>query len=144
MLKTKLKNQKPIDIDVSLKYICPNANCKFHHWLFLREAQTKNFKIVCDCGTIFKPKRIQNIEIVYAIKESVKKPVDESDSSAKIDQSPEYVRRAINIMVSLGYSKEDAQSQVLEIFTKEKIEDPGVLVKKAILNIGGIIDEQRY
>lgn len=99
---------------------------------------------MCDCGTIFKPKRIQNIEIVYAIKESVKKPVDESDSSAKIDQSPEYVRRAINIMVSLGYSKEDAQSQVLEIFTKEKIEDPGVLVKKAILNIGGIIDEQRY
>lgn len=141
MLKTKLKSQKPIDLDVSLKYICPNSDCKFDHWLFLREAQAKNFKIVCDCGTIFKPKRIQNIEIVYAIKESVEKPVDESGSSATIDERPECVRRAINIMVSLGYSKEDAQTHILEIFTKEKIEDPGVLVKKAVSNIGGIIDE---
>lgn len=141
MLKTKLKIQKPTDLEVSLKYICPNINCRFDHWLFLREAQAKNFKIVCDCGTIFKPKRIKNIEIVYAVKESIEKTVDEQESSVTIDEHPDCVRRAINIMVSLGYSKEDAQSHVLEIFTKEKIEDPGVLVKKAVLNIGGIIDE---
>lgn len=141
MLKTKLKIQKPTNLEVSLKYICPNINCRFDHWLFLREAQAKNFKIVCDCGTIFKPKRIKNIEIVYAVKESIEKTVDEQESSVTIDEHPDCVRRAINIMVSLGYSKEDAQSHVLEIFTKEKIEDPGVLVKKAVLNIGGIIDE---
>lgn len=138
MLKTKFKRQKPIDIDVSFKYTCPNTDCKFDHWLFLREAQTKNFKIVCDCGTIFKPKRIQNIEIVYAVKESVEKPVDESASSDKIDKMPECVYRAINMMVSLGYSKKDAHSHILEIFEKEKIEDPSILVKKAVSHIGGI------
>lgn len=137
MSKTKLRSQKPIDIDVSLKYTCPNNNCKFDHWLFLREAQTKNFKIVCDCGKIFKPKRIKKIEVVYAVKESVKKPVDKPEESGKMEDI-ECVSRAINMMISLGYSKKDAQDSVIFIFKNEHISDPSVLVKKAVSHIGGI------
>jgi|688.fasta_scaffold185619_2 hypothetical protein len=136
-MKTKLKVQKPIEIDVSLKYKCTNKDCGFDHWLFLREAKTKNFKIVCDCGTIFKPKRIQNIEVVYAIKESVEKPVDNPEESGKMEDI-ECVSRAINMMISLGYSKKDAQDSVIFIFKNEHIFDPSVLVKKAVLHIGGI------
>jgi hypothetical protein len=136
-MKTKLKVQKPIEIDVSLKYKCTNKDCGFDHWLFLREAKTKNFKIVCDCGTIFKPKRIQNIEVVYAIKESVEKPVDKPEESGKMEDI-ECVSRAINMMISLGYSKKDAQDSVIFIFKNEHIFDPSVLVKKAVLHIGGI------
>lgn len=138
MLKNKLKSQKPTQIDVSLKYTCPNNNCGFDHWLFLRQAKTKNFKIVCECGTIFKPKRIQNIEVVYAVKESVKKPIDTSECSGIIEDNPECVSRAINIMISLGYSKKDSQDNVMYFYTIEKILDPSVLVKKSISRIGGI------
>jgi Holliday junction resolvasome RuvABC DNA-binding subunit len=135
---TKTKSQKPIDIDVSLKYICPNDNCKFDHWLFLREAKSKNFKVVCECGTIFKPKRIKIIEVVYAKAESVEKPVDSEEESGKIDTLPQCVIRAIKMMVSLGYSKKEAQTHIMSVYNAEKIEDHAVLVKKAISLIGGI------
>ena len=92
---------------------------------------------MCDCGTIFKPKRIQNIEVVYAIKESVEKPVDNPEESGKMEDI-ECVSRAINMMISLGYSKKDAQDSVIFIFKNEHIFDPSVLVKKAVLHIGGI------
>jgi hypothetical protein len=137
-MKTKTKSQKPIEIDVSLKYKCPNNDCGFDHWLFLRQAKTKNFKIVCECGTIFKPKRIKTIEVVYATTESVKKTIDSVESSDTISVVPECVVRAIKMIVSLGYDKEDAQKHVMIIYNLEKITDAGTLVKKAISNIGGL------
>lgn len=138
MTTTKLKNQKPIEVDASFKYKCPSESCGNEHWLFLRQAKVKNFKIVCECGTIFKPKQIKNIEVVYSIKESLEKRVDEPVFSDTIDEPPEYVSRAINIMVSLGYSKKDAQIHIIQVYKKDKIEDPGLLVKKAVSQIGGI------
>lgn len=137
-MKTKKKIQKPIEIDVSLKYKCPNNNCGFDHWIFLREAKTKNFKIVCECGTIFKPKRIKTIEVVYATTESVKKTMDSVENSDTNSAVPECVVRAIKMIVSLGYDKQDAQKHVMIIYNLEKITDAGTLVKKAISNIGGL------
>lgn len=137
-MKTKTNNQKPIEVDVSLKYKCPNNDCGFDHWLFLRQAKTKNFKIVCECGTIFKPKRIKTIEVVYATPRSVKKnlePVENSDTTSVV---PECITRAIKMIVSLGYDKDDAQKHVMLIHNLEKITDAGTLVKKAISNIGGL------
>lgn len=136
-IKTK-KILKPIDVDVSLKYTCPNNDCKFDHWLFLREAQAKNFKIVCECGTIFKPKRIQKIEIVYANQESVKETVDKPKGSGKIKKYPEFVSRAVNMVVSFGYPKKDAQDKIVLLYEQEKIIDPAILVKKAISQFGDI------
>jgi hypothetical protein len=137
-MKTKNKIQKPIEIDVSLKYICPNDNCGFDHWIFLREAKTKNFKIVCECGTTFKPKRIKRIEVVYATTESVKKTMDSPVNSDTIGTVPECVVRAIKMMISLGYGEKDAQKHVMIAYNAEKITDAGTLVKKAISNIGGL------
>lgn len=134
-MNTKIKKVlKPIEIDVSFKYICPN--CGHNFWLFLREVQIKNFKIVCECGTISKPKRIKKIEIVYSDKESVTRPVDKIECSGTIAEYPEYVSRAIKMMQSLGYSEADAQKNVLLVYNRDKIENPGILVKKAINNIG--------
>jgi hypothetical protein len=64
-MKQKIQSQKPIKQEVSLLYICTNQNCRNQHWLFLHETQTKNFKVVCECGEIFKPKLISSIEIHY-------------------------------------------------------------------------------
>ena len=134
----KIKKQKPIETSVSLKYICPNNNCGFDHWLFLNEAKTKNFKIVCECGTIFKPKRIKNIEIVYDIPESVKKSLDEQSTSDTIPKDADVVCRAINMMISLGYGRKDSENVIKLIYNKDNTPDASVLVKKAVKHIGGI------
>lgn len=135
MLKTKSKNQKPIEVEVSLRYTCPDKNCNLSHWIFLREAQTKNFKIVCECGTVFKPKRIKKIEILYTSKEI------EDDVSQKTNSKEEYpkcVLHAVNIMVSLGYSKKESQEKIKEIYDIEKITDSSILVKRTISQFGEI------
>ncbi len=133
-----MKIQKPIEVDVSLKYKCPNNDCGFDHWLFIRQAKTKNFKIVCECGTVFKPKRIKTIEVVYATTESVKKNIDSIDNCDIVGGVPKCIIRAIKIMISLGYDEKDAKENVMIIYNNEKISDAGTLVKKAISNIGGL------
>lgn len=135
MLKTKLKNQKPIEVEVSLKYTCPNKNCNFNHWIFLREAQTKNFKIVCECGTVFKPKCIKKIDILYA-SEEIEGDLPQKNNFK--EEYPSYVLRAVNIMVSLGYSKKESQQKIKEIYDIEKITDPSILVKRTISQFGEI------
>lgn len=138
MMKTKKKIQKPIEIDVSLRYKCINNNCNFDHWIFLREAKTKNFKIVCECGEIFRPKRIKTIEVVYATVKSVKKSMDFTEYSDTVGIVPECAVRAIKMMISLGYSEKDSQKHVMIVYNSEQIADAGTLVKKAISNIGGL------
>jgi len=68
-----IKNQKPTELDVHLKYRCPK--CEKYHWLSLREVQTKGFIIVCDCNTIIRPRLINDIKIKYITKPRPK-PVD--------------------------------------------------------------------
>lgn len=136
-MSTKIKKVlKPIEIDASFKYICPD--CGYNFWIYLREVQTKNFKIVCECGTIFKPKRIKKLQIVYSNEELIKKPLDKPEDSDTIREYPEYVFRAINMMVSLGYSKKESHNSIICIYESEKCTDPGTLVKKAISHFGGI------
>jgi hypothetical protein len=61
----KKKNQKPIEINPYFKYRCSDSSCGYDHWISLQEAKTKNFKIVCDCGNIIRPKQIKTIKIAY-------------------------------------------------------------------------------
>jgi hypothetical protein len=65
MLKRKRakKIQRPIDYDIHLKYRC--KSCDQDHWLSYLEASTNNFKVVCDCGTVFKLKRVVGFTLKY-------------------------------------------------------------------------------
>ena len=136
MKTKKIKNQKPIKVDVSFRYVCPNSDCGFDHWLFLREVQTKNFKVVCDCGTVFKPKRIKNIRIVYAKSESVKTDIDKSNKSDTFDAN--IVSSAIKTMIQLGFSKQESLEAISSIDSKETFDDHILLAKTAISKLGGI------
>lgn len=62
--------------------------------VLLREAQTKNYKVVCECGCVFKPKTIKKLKIVYnkIQKETGNLPLDLLDQCAKI-------------LVDLGFDK---------------------------------------
>ena len=129
-------HQKPIELEVSFKYICPNSNCDISHWLFLREAKTKNFKVVCECGTTFKPQRVKNIQVVYSKPRTFKNKVDNQTNSDKICNSDHIISRAVGMMKSLGYSEKESLSFVNAACAIAEYNDPKILVKTAISNFG--------
>lgn len=125
-INTKLINQKPIDIDVSFKYLCPQ--CNLEHWLFLRETQTKNYKVVCECGQVFTPKRIKKLRIIYnnktqSAKKTIKLPLDILDECTKI-------------LVGYGFDSKKS-AKIIELAYKQiKLTDIPSLIKMAIKLFG--------
>lgn len=137
MIQHKItKNLKPTEIDVSFKYICPNTNCNNEHWLFLRQVKTKNFKVVCECNTVFKPKHIKNIKVIYYKNKSTKNKIDNVVNSDKTHNTDPVVVRAIGIMRSLGYSDKESELCINAAYDSATYSDPKILVKTAISNFG--------
>lgn len=124
---TITKNQKPVSIDASFKYICPNDSCGGEHWLFLAETQTKNFKVVCECGCVFKPKRIDTIKILYSKKKT--KPKSENPPPTAL------LNRCCDVLISYGFDKTEAYNLLTITYSKYKIDDPKTLIKQTLLEI---------
>lgn len=103
MTKILKKRQKPTKVDAHFRYKCPNQDCGYDHWLSLKESQTKSFKIVCDeCSTVFYPKCIAKIKIVYA-------------SNTKIDKTKKHISAPKKIiddcctaLVKYGFTKKES------------------------------------
>jgi uncharacterized protein YbcC (UPF0753/DUF2309 family) len=131
----KKKNQKPIEIDAHFKYRCPKSNCGFDHWLSLKECQTKDFKIVCDCGFVFKPKKISNIKIVY----SDIKLVENKEQPAKIIEKPkipvDFKNDCGKLLISYGFTKEEAIGLCEKAFEKNPVNSSGLLIKYILQNL---------
>ena len=134
MKTQKLKSQKPIDLDVNFKYQCPNKDCGYDHWLSLKETQTKNFKVVCDCGTVFKPKRISKLKILYTktpkivkqeavVEKTITPPVDLLESCAKI-------------LVSYGFTKNESLMMINKAYNQSKISTASLLIKHILQHLG--------
>jgi hypothetical protein len=143
MIKKKSKSQKPIEIDAHFKYRCPKSSCGFDHWLSLKESQTKGFKIVCDCGYVFKPKRISNIHIVYANILSVKKP--ELETQIKPDEPTQTIEKpkiavdlqndCVKLLVGYGFTQEESLSMCEKAFDKNPTTSAGLLIKYILQNL---------
>jgi len=135
--KTK-KNQKPIDIDVHFKYRCPESKCGYEHWLSLKESQTKNFKIVCDCGYVYKPKRISKIKIVYEDIQKAPK-VDKLTESNKVIEKPkipvDFKNSCVKLLVSYGFTKDESISLCEKAFEKNPVTSSGLLIKYVLQNL---------
>lgn len=146
-IKTKIK---PIELDAHLRYKCPNHNCGYDHWLSLKETQTKNFRVVCDCGFIFKPKRIKFLKTIYIkhkqIKQSsvVDKPTQEKleektlSNIKPLDKS--ILDDCVKIMIGYGFTKSESVELINKSYESTKIANIGSLVKNALLIIGGNCD----
>lgn len=126
-MKTKTRKVKPVDSDIHFKYICPNSECSDIHWLSLKEAQTSHFKIVCDCGEIFRPKRIENISINYAELKKIK-PVEKRDLLNFED--------AINTLVKFGFSLSESKKMIEEQYHKTGETNQAALVKFTLGQLG--------
>jgi hypothetical protein len=141
MITKPTKNQKPISLDVHLKYRCPNNNCGYEHWLSLLETQTKNFKIVCDCGMVFKPKKIKTLKIIYD--DNLLKPDDSSKPLEKPEiKSPDQpkpneslLNKAIPCLVDLGFTKQEAIDALTSTYIKQPTQDISVWIKNTLLEI---------
>lgn len=132
-----IKNQKPTEIEAHIKYTCPNEKCKFDHWISLKEAQTKNFKIVCDCSTIFSPKTIKGVFVKY------KKPKAKSIISSPTEQTVyhtipnDILVKSSKIMQTFGFRKGEADIMLTEFFKTNPITDFKQLVQNTLAFNGG-------
>jgi len=138
MIKKKLKNQKPIEIDAHFKYRCPKSNCGFDHWLSLKESQTKDFKVVCDCGYIFKPKRISKIKIVYVDIQPVPQPVKPPEPEKVIEKPKipiDLSNSCVKLLVSYGFTKDESVSLCEKAFEENPVAHSGTLIKYILQNL---------
>lgn len=132
MIKIKLKSQKPIEVDASFRYKCPSENCDNEHWLFIRQTQVKNFKIVCECGLVFKPKQIKNIKIIYEKSTNNRKITKDIVDSIPVD----LLNNCAKILSGYGFDLDESKELIKKSYDSYKINDIGSLIKIALKSFG--------
>jgi hypothetical protein len=130
-MKHRKKNLKPIDYDVHFIYEC--TECQIKHWLSLKESQTPNFKIVCDCGSIYKPKPIEGIKIIYVQLQN-KHPTQKVSSKKSIPANLK--TNAAHILSQYGFSESEAISLIEKSFEETQEIDCVKLIKYCLSNFG--------
>jgi len=137
-MATKIKSLKPISLDAQFKYRCTNTDCESEHWLFLNQVQVKGFKLVCDCGNVYKIRQIENVKIQYSKK--TQKPITESNKSSEIATKvePEYLKKAYKILETYGFSNKEAVDLVNKVYDLTNQDNPLLLVKDALKIFGGM------
>lgn len=138
MIQNKVESLKPISLDAQFKYKCKNSDCESEHWLFLNQVQVKGFKLVCDCGNIYKIRQIENVKIQYSkkIKKTEKEPNDLSELVTKVQ--PEYLKKAYKMLENYGFSNKEAIDLVNKVYDLTNQDNPLLLVKDALKIFGGM------
>lgn len=137
----KTTNIKPVDLDLQLIYKCPN--CNLEHWLSLQQSQTKGFKVVCDCATIFQVKRIKNIDIIFEEKpkqELVEQQTTVAEEVEVIEKSvPDTLMNQCKpVLKTYGFTDKEASELIKSTYQNYQCEDIGKFVKFCFSNIGSI------
>lgn len=122
-----MKIQKPIKTDASFLYLCPNIDCNNKHWLFLREVKTKNFKVVCECGTVFKIKQIQDLKIKF-IKRIGRVTVDKQSHAVPVD----LVAKCAKILEGYGCSENESLKLITKAYTNNPTNNALELVRSSL------------
>lgn len=118
-----MKNLKPTEYDLHLKYSCPY--CEYSHWLSIYEAQTDKFLIVCDCKKILRVKTVDSFKIKYKPK---KNAVNKNEK--------DYINKVISGLINYGFSKQEATEAVEKTIKENNITDPIQILKIALKKIG--------
>lgn len=139
-----IKNQTAVSIDLHLKYRCPNSECSNVHWVSLGEAKTKNFKVVCYCGTVFSPKVVKKVKLQYGQKKKPSRKIENSNTEIvqKQETQPkkqipkDVLEKAASILIQYGFTKTESQELIVETFNQHDIIDTTELVKLALKTFG--------
>lgn len=138
--KTKKTYQKPIELDLHLKYRCPD--CGDDHWLSMLEAKTKGFKIVCSCGMIIHPKRLQKIQLSY-ISKKIEQPVSTNQqsktpiTSSQVQENScsipaDLLKKSSRLLMNYGFIDKEAEELIKTAYEKSKSTDTVELMKQAL------------
>lgn len=123
------KNQKPIEYDIHLQYRC--HECYNIHWLSLLETSTKNFKVVCDCGCIFKVKRTIGFKLQYVSK-TTKPKLEKEKLKPKPVISNDLLSRGVQALLPYGFTKEESKDLISKAYSINPIDDITILVKNSL------------
>lgn len=133
------KNQKPIEYDIHLKYLCPK--CGQSHWLSFNESSTKNFKIVCYCKCIFKVKQTKKFKLCFNESKSSEIKANISNiESKKVDSlniSPELLDKSIKLLYSYGFTETEAKTLITQSYSLNPTNDLTILVKNTLASLKG-------
>jgi Holliday junction resolvasome RuvABC DNA-binding subunit len=110
-------------------------DCGSEHWLSLKECQAENFKVVCDCSKIFKPKRIKNINIEYITKLKTEnntniKPEISEHQQPQLDSN--ILDKGCDLLVQYGFTRKESENLLIESYKNSNINDVTLLVKQAL------------
>ena len=129
MIKTQNKYYEPSGANVYLKYICPNGDCLDVQWVTLKESQTKNYRIVCDCcGKVYRPKRIKNVLFEF-YDEQIKKTQNKEKTQT---ENFDFLQDAKATLIKFGFTKDEADNMIENEFKKSGSNNPATLVKNAL------------
>ncbi len=130
-MKTKIqKNSKPVSHDTSLEYMCDN--CRNTHWIFLREAQVKNYKIVCECNNIIIPSLVSTIYIEY-----LDSNIDNKIENSQVNEPPlDIMSSCGKILESYGYSVEESKNMICKSFQATNSKTIKDIIEYALKNFG--------
>jgi hypothetical protein len=135
-----MKVLKPIEIDASFLYRCPSETCGITHWLYLREVKTKNFKVVCYCGTVFKPKTITDIDINYTDKPQIAEPSKDNNASIEGNKSNisipiDLLEKCVTILVQYGFKVQEAKDMLCKTYISNQIDNPIKLIELSLKSL---------
>lgn len=133
-----MKNLKPIETDAQFKYKCIDPECGSEHWLFLNQVTVKNFKLVCDCGQVYKIKQVGGVRIKYIRKKPLSVNQKSQDPVSQSTNQPEHFNKAISILKHYGFDQTEAQDLVKRVYDITQCSDHLLLVKDALKIFGGI------
>ena len=137
MIKKKT-NQKPIEHDIHLKYLC--SKCGQSHWLSFKEASTKHYKIVCDCDNVFTVKRVKGFKLKYCslIKQKKKPDLISVTKTNTNSISTDLLDSAIKSLIGLGFTKSEAKDLLIKTYNESPTDDIGYLVKKTLESLKNV------
>jgi hypothetical protein len=126
--------------------VCP-ALCGNKHWLSLRESQQKHFRVVCDCGEVFKPKTIEDITINFTSKTEphiVNAPTQETlitDDLPLPDETVNFqifMEECVEMLCGFGFDKKEAKELLEKSYSHKPTKDSTQLVKQTLLDNFGV------
>lgn len=137
---------KPVSKDIYYKYICTKCGCE--HWISHKEACCRNFKIICDCDIIIKPKRILDTKIIYAKKENNTQSLNSTQTQksqtnktfAKKTEEPkpsivldtEIQKECCDILIGYGFEQQEALVLIDKSFGICQTNEVTILIKTAL------------
>ena len=137
-----MKNQKPIDFDVHLKYLC--NRCGSIHWLSFKEASTDDFKIVCDCDNVFTVRRVSAIKIKYFDKAETKSQTVETEALKPSTEpsvfrqiSRDLLEQTIKALIPYGFTSTEAKEMVTKSYRDNPNDNALMLVKQVLESLRG-------